>query len=266
MLTQGNGKRASLLMLISITLLFISIPAVLFAGNSTPIYQGDDTVITRTPSSKFLPLVVRQSTPTPLPTAAFTPTPEATETPIRTCFPNPPLDPNNIGIESLLRIEINEQRSANGSLAGYTINDQLVQAARRHVINMGSLVDSQLNADPHIGTDGTNAVTRIEEACYDGSRGSEIVGWGWTTLEQMMDWWMNSNVHRNTILSTDLDEYGPSYANLDGTQYTHYWTVTFGSSTTSRVTKPAYVCTYTVVVEKNKGVSATVWQETPCGQ
>ncbi|MEM8863419.1 MAG: CAP domain-containing protein [Chloroflexota bacterium] len=227
--------------------------------------------MTRTPvitDTGYLPIIMRQNTPTPIPptntpTVATTLSPTPTETPIRTCLPNPPLSANNDGIESLLAIDINQERADNGSLAGFTKNDLLVQAARRHVINMSSLDDNQLNADPHEGTDGTGYVQRIEQACYDSNEVSEIVGWGHTTLEGMLDWWMRSDPHRENILSTSLDEYGPSYAKLDGTQYTHYWTVTFGNSTSNRSNDLVYHCTYTIV-EEDRGMSVSMWQDKPC--
>lgn len=245
-----------------VAILLISIPAVIFANSSTGFDLNQTTpdpgtITTRTPApASWLPVIANEPTYTPTPT--YTPFPTFTP-----ACSGPQYDPTDLALEIVMQSRINEERANNGGLAGYTLNDQLVQAARRHARDMGNLSDSQLGSDPHQGSDGTSALTRITESCYPGSRGTEIVGWGFSSLDTMMNWWMNSTVHRGIILRTDLNEYGPTYMNLPGTQYTHYWTVTFGDSTGTRSSEDMYQCHY-VIQEEDRGISAVVWQDTPC--
>ena len=258
--------RRSLLSISILSLLFVAIPAVLFANSSvTPERTAGQTIPTRTPVLSWLPIIANQPTYTPTPTLTPTPTPAATETPDGTasCTPKTTTLPTNAAIETVLAGEINNQRSVNGSLPGYTVNDNLVEAARRHAKDMGTFSDSKL-ISPHTGSDGTSASTRIQESCYGGNRRTEIVGWGFNSIDQMITWWMNSSVHRGVILKTDIDDYGPAYMNLPGTQYTHYWVVTFGNSSGSRSSEQAeYQCTY-VAAEADRGMSVSIMQETPC--
>ncbi len=252
----------SLFFILTLGILLISIPAVIFANSSTgaipnQIDPDPGTIPNRTPvPASWLPVIANQ--PTLVPTPTFTPFP--TNTP---ACSGPQTDPTDAALEIVMQAKINEQRTNNGGLAGYTVNQNLVQAARRHAKDMGNLSDAQLGSDPHRGSDGTSASTRISDACYTGSRETEIVGWGFSSLDTMIDWWMNSSIHRSIILKTDIDEYGPTYMNLPGTQYTHYWTVTFGNSTGSRASEDLYQCHY-VVQEEDRGISAIVWQDTPC--
>lgn len=253
-------KGRSILSISILGLLLVTIPAVLFANSSVnPEREAGQTVPTRTPMSSWLPVISNQPTFTPAPT--MTPVPTVTPDGTTSCTPHPSTNPTNADLEIILAGEINNQRSTNGSLAGYTINNNLVEAARRHAKDMGTFSDSQL-INPHTGSDGTSASTRIQESCYGGSRRSEIVGWGFTSIDAMMTWWMDSPIHRDVILSTSLQDFGPAYMNLSGTQYTHYWVVALGSDS-GRSAQPAYQCHY-VSAEDDRGISAMIWQDTPC--
>lgn len=251
--------------------LFISIPAVLFANSigqsgSNPERQAGQTVPgtvpTRTPVLNWMPVIFKE----PLPTATPIPTntPVNTATPSTSCTPPETIDATNPDRESELQSTILVQRTSNGGLAGYVLNEQLVQAARRHARDMANLSDSQLSSDPHKGTDGSSASQRITDACFNGNRKTEIVGWGFSDTQTMMNWWMNSSVHRGIILdNTGLQYYGPTYMNIPGSQYAHYWVVTFGDASSRQADSALYQCHY-VVAEEDRGISATVWQKEPC--
>ena len=270
-----NLKRnqSILLSILLAGLMFVIIPAVLFANSQEGISQltttpGGETLPTRTPVLTplgWMPVVLNESAPPPTPTLEPTVTPVATT---NSCnpLPNPMIDANDATVEAELVSEINSYRGSN-SLPAYTVNDQLVQAARRHAMNMASL-DLNSGGDPHQGTDGSSAAQRIAESCYAGSRGTEIVGWGFNSVTSMMEgFWKTSAVHNGLLLDTERDQFGPAYMNLPGTQYTHYWTVTMGSSIPISRDVPAYQCTYTIEdAATNSGMSISTWQETPCSE
>lgn len=118
---------------------------------------------------------------------------------------------------------INRQREAR-SLPPLSPNNTLAEAARPH--------SGDLSRNPglvHLGSDGRNAHQRVLAAGYPASRSLEVVGWGWEgEIAPMIDWWMNSPVHHDILLSTSVNEAGVGYVEAPGTQWGHYWTVDFG--------------------------------------
>lgn len=274
-------KQTKRLLLVALTsgVLFVIIPAVIFASSSDQVRQPADSVAgqtlpTRTPvltDTNWLPVIQNEpaATATPIPTVTVTPaltvtaTPTATEIP-NGCLPNPALAANNATVDTELANAINSYRSSNG-LPNYTIDNRLVQAARRHAQDMGNLSESQLFNQIHTGTDGTTAAQRITQACYNTQFGTEIAGFGFSTVEAMMQWWKDSKTHNGHLLNTSHTDYGPAYANHPNTQYKHFWVVTMGSKTTREPNQLMFHCTYTVADEQtDRAVSVSTWQETPC--
>lgn len=270
--TQNRAKRRQsvLLSIVLAGLMFVIIPAVLFANSQDEISRSSSaqTIPTRTPVLTplgWMPIILNESEPPPTPTFTPTVTPTSTSEPIGCSpLPNPMLEADNATVEDELASEINSYRAGN-SLSAYVVNDHLVQAARRHAHNMATLSQSQLNSNPHLGTDGTLANQRITEACYQGTLGTEIVGWGFTSVTAMMEgFWKTSSVHNGLLLDTQRNEYGPTYLNPTGALYDHYWVVTFGSSA-SATQDAIYHCTYVFEdTAANTGMSVSTWQETPC--
>ena len=279
---MSDLKRSKRLMLVALTagLLFIIIPAVLFASSINGLDDvnrpadsfAGQTVPTRTPvltDTGWLPLIQNDFMPTftPTPTATVTPTPSPSNTPdTSSCLPNPPIDADNATIEDELASAINGYRSEN-SLPGYTVNDRLVQAARRHAQDMGNLTENQLFSAIHTGTDGTVAATRIDEACYETKFGTEIAGFGFTTVSGMMQWWKDSPIHNPLLLHQNLKDFGPAYFNHPSTQYKHFWVVTLGDPDLTNRNQPLYHCTYSFEDKaENRAISISTWQETPCSE
>ncbi|MFT5194826.1 MAG: hypothetical protein ACI9EW_004038 [Cellvibrionaceae bacterium] len=262
-----------LIVILSAGLLFIIIPAVLFANSQDDVNRTSNTAVSQTiptrtiTSTNWLPIIIDEELPTPTiePTTEPTPTVEPTAT-AAGCLPDPALETNDATVEDSITSAINQHRSDN-SIASYITNDPLVQAARRHALDMANLNDSQLGS-PHTGSDGTTSIQRISQACYSGSFTTEIVGWGWTTIDQMMGFWKGSPVHNPILLHTNLNEFGPAYMKLPESQYKHYWVVTFGVSASNRQsTADLHQCTYRVDEPgMNRGLSVSLWQAAPCGE
>ena len=155
----------------------------------------------------YLPFVAREPTPTPTPT----PTPSG-------YFP-----PDDLEVEGAIVEAINQQRSANG-LAPFNLVEELTYAARRHSHDM-----AKNHFTGHIGSDGSTGGERMQDAGYDWIAWAEIVGWGFGgDPELMMNWWLNSPIHRDMILHTYLIDMGVGYCEDADSDWGHYWTVDFG--------------------------------------
>ena len=278
---MSDLKRSKRLLLVALTagLLFVIIPAVLFASSSIDGVSRSansfvgQTVPSRTPiltDTGWLPIIQNEFMPTftPTPTSTVTPTPSPTNTPdTSSCLPNPAIEANNTTVDDELASAINSYRAEN-SLPPYSVNDRLVQAARRHAQDMGNLSENQLFTEIHKGTDGTLAAARIEQACYETLFGTEIAGFGFTTVADMMQWWKESTqIHNPLLLHQNLKEYGPAYFNHPNTQYKHFWVVTLGDPDLTDRNQPLYHCTYSIEdKESSRAVCISTWQEVPCSE
>lgn len=120
---------------------------------------------------------------------------------------------------------INAARAENG-LSALALNEKLSAAAFSHSADMacGDYVD-------HVGSDGSTWYTRIKAQGYAYSYASENIYVGNPafsgTPQGTFDWWMNSPIHRDNILTTRATEIGIGYANLPGSTYIGYSTLNF---------------------------------------
>ncbi len=117
---------------------------------------------------------------------------------------------------------INSARTQAG-LPKLTINAQLAAAAQGHSIDMACF--SLLS---HTGSNGSNIHDRILAAGYAPSNWLEIIYAGGYPRDAF-DWWMNSQVHHDAILSPNVAEMGVGYAYVSDSAYGGYYTVDFGS-------------------------------------
>jgi uncharacterized protein YkwD len=164
----------------------------------------------------YLPLVANRPALTATPVAAPTATPTAAPT-------GTPVPPDDLAIEQSVVDLINQNRSASG-LSPLTLVSELTQAARRHSRDM-----ADNNLTEHTGSDGSNGGQRMQEAGYEWAWWAETIGWGFSgNPASMVNWWMNSSIHRGIILSDSLEDLGVGYARNPGSDYGHYWTVNYG--------------------------------------
>jgi uncharacterized protein YkwD len=98
-----------------------------------------------------------------------------------------------------------------------TWNDLLVRAAQDHSQDM-----SAKRYFSHIGTDGSDAGTRITTAGYKWINFAENIGMGYKDEEEVIDAWLHSPGHCKNIMNKAYSEIG--IANVNG-----YWTLDLAS-------------------------------------
>lgn len=120
---------------------------------------------------------------------------------------------------------VNVQR-ANVGQGALSSQSQLTQAAQKHSIDMGCNLFMS-----HTGSDGSSPGQRIAAFGYPYAWWGENVAAGQSTPAAVVDAWMNSQPHRENILSPNFTEIGIGYIynSRDRTlRYYHYWTMALG--------------------------------------
>jgi uncharacterized protein YkwD len=178
-------------------------------------------------------------TPTPSPTSSrtaesqptdgsspeATPTVEvATETPtiaptVSTCDAAP-----IASLEDQVISLVNAERVAQG-LAAYEVDNRLTAAARVHATDMACN-----HFTSHTGSDGSSVRDRVERQGYEWSWiGENYYVTGDTTngAQIAFDWWMNSTLHRNNLLSPNYTQFGVGYIYDADSDYRGYFVAVF---------------------------------------
>ncbi len=115
-----------------------------------------------------------------------------------------------------------------GSTPGLSMQSNLQKAASLHSRHMGE--NNYFSHDSPRGPNGDNMKERIENAGYLGWRTiGENISAGFASAEETVDGWMNSPGHCANIMSHDFTQIGIGYAQVNGSEYTHYWTQDFGA-------------------------------------
>lgn len=126
------------------------------------------------------------------------------------------------GLELTLATLINRQRQRYG-LPPLTMIPALNLAATHHSVDMSN------QAIPwHAGSDGSNGGMRMQAAGYNWERWAEVIGWGFSEPDGMVDWWLNDEAHRVILLSSAFTEFGVGHISTNNTPWQEYWTVNFG--------------------------------------
>lgn len=170
------------------------------------------------------------------------------------------IPPEILEVEQSVARMINDQR-AFYSLAGYTLATELTQAARGHSRDMA---DNHFTG--HTGSDGSTPLQRILAAGYDAWAWGETIGWGFGgDSSAMVNWWMNSPVHRSLILSGTLEDFGVGYTRDPGSDYGHYWTVNFAdrSAAGNVLDQQLFRCTFSFTGQEG-GSSLMVYTTNSC--
>ncbi|MCB0077032.1 MAG: CAP domain-containing protein [Anaerolineales bacterium] len=113
---------------------------------------------------------------------------------------------------------INSIRISYG-LAPFTRNALLDQAAQAHVDE--GAARGWLS---HYGVNGSTYYQRVAATGYDAVKVNECIGWGYN-LDRMINFWMNSRVHRNMLLSSTYTEVGIGYVGNPNNTWGHWWVV-----------------------------------------
>ena len=139
---------------------------------------------------------------------------------------------------------------------------ELTDSARKHSRDMA---DNHFTG--HTGSDGSNPGQRIAEAGYDASAWGEIIAWGFGGDNSwVVEWWMNSPVHRSLILSGTFTDFGVGYTRDPASDWGHYWTVNFGvrpSSNETALDQGLQECRY-ISSGRFGGSSLTVYSADSC--
>lgn len=154
--------------------------------------------------------------------------PEGSSSPAVSTLPAPAggcnLARNPAYIDRLLEL-INNARGEQG-LAPLTLEPRLSAAAQAHSEDMACK-----NYMDHTGSDGSTWAERVKAQGYVYSYVSENIYAGDPAFggdaDGAFDWWMNSQVHRDNILSSKITQIGIGFAASDGAQFKGRYTLNF---------------------------------------
>lgn len=105
-----------------------------------------------------------------------------------------------------------------------TWNGYLADAARTHANDMGAR-----KFFSHVNPDGVTPAQRMQAAGYTGwTKVAENIAAGYT-VTNVMQGWIDSPSHCQTLMDPALKEVGIGYAYLPGTPYGTYWVQNFGT-------------------------------------
>lgn len=121
--------------------------------------------------------------------------------------------------QSLLDLTNRERRMKN--LPALKVHPQLMKAAREHAVNMAKQqkLDHQL--------DGKDLANRLKALEYAFSEAGENIAHKPVTARLVMKKWMDSEDHRNNILSEEFVEIGLGMAKSEKGEY--YWVQVFAT-------------------------------------
>jgi uncharacterized protein YkwD len=138
----------------------------------------------------------------------------------------PIVPPANAAYEQQVIDLVNAERAARG-LPPFKLASGLRNAARYHAVDMGQ--DNYFEHDTYDRVGGSlqrvcSTWSRIG-AYYDSPRAENIAA-GYTAPQSVMEGWMGSGGHRDSILSTSYREIGVGY--FQGGHWGDYWVQDFG--------------------------------------
>jgi uncharacterized protein YkwD len=123
-------------------------------------------------------------------------------------------DPGGDTMQQEALRRVNDARRSHGC-APVTVNDRLIEAARRHAADMASR-----GYFAHRSPNGENAGDRVADAGYDWATYGENIARGQDSAAEVVDAWLDSPSHRENILTCAHSEVGVGLAlNADHTPY-----------------------------------------------
>jgi uncharacterized protein YkwD len=163
---------------------------------------------------------------TPRPTSTATPAPAPTPIITATMISPAAPDADTALRESLLVVEINKVRAANG-LPPYAHSPELSAAARAHSCDLAA--HAMIS---HVSSDGRTLQDRLAGADPPWEWPSESIAAGTDDPATVVAWWMDEppeGWHRRNILDADQREVGAGYCQNpdDPSGNHHYWTADF---------------------------------------
>jgi len=124
-------------------------------------------------------------------------------------------------VESEVVELVNDERVSQG-LAAYSVDSRLRAAARVHATDMACN-----HFTSHTGSDGSSVRDRVERQGYSWSWIGENYYVSGSGAQTAFDWWMNSTLHRNNLLSPNYTQFGVGYVYDADSDYGGYFVVVF---------------------------------------
>lgn len=137
-----------------------------------------------------------------------------------------------IAFEDRVLVLVN-QRRAQGATCGsdsfapagpLVMDAALREAARCHSLDM-----AERGYFDHETPEGRTPWDRIADAGYTGSPTGENIAVGYVDADEVVTGWMDSPGHCSNIMNPGSNEHGLGFAFVTGTEWTQYWTQTFGA-------------------------------------
>ncbi len=137
-----------------------------------------------------------------------------------------------VAMEERVLVLVNEQR-ARGATCGadrfapagpLRMDAALRQAARCHSADMAAR-----GFFDHDTPDGVSPWDRIAAAGYTGSATGENIAAGYPDPDAVVRGWVESPGHCSNLMAPGSNEHGIGFQLAPGTEWTHYWTQTFGA-------------------------------------
>lgn len=114
---------------------------------------------------------------------------------------------------------INDLRREAG-LPALRLSRELSDAAQHHAVDLARRDDIS-----HYGADGSTPVTRVARTGYDAVQTGENIATGQRSLDEVLVGWMNSETHRDTLLSRNAVDIGLALVYDPNTTYRTFWTM-----------------------------------------
>jgi len=108
---------------------------------------------------------------------------------------------------------VNKARQSAG-LDPLGIDDALTQAAQQHSDDM-----ARMNNMDHTGSDGSSPGDRCQRAGFNWSAVAENIAYGQTSMDEVMQVWMDSPGHRENILNPQYKMFGSAVSMSGSTPY-----------------------------------------------
>ncbi len=113
-----------------------------------------------------------------------------------------------------------------GPAGAVTMEPHIRCAARVHSMDMG--VRDYADHNSPGGPLGDDPWERMANAGFTGTPVSENIAFGYTTPAQVVLGWLESDGHCANMMNPTATQIGIGYANVPGSEWTHYWTENFG--------------------------------------
>jgi len=148
------------------------------------------------------------------------------------CNPVANWDPESVAWELEVLELVNQARAQGGNCGAQgnfgpsgplSIDPALTCAARVHSKDM-----ADNNYFDHDNLQGQGPGWRIGQAGYDGSGWGENIAAGYSSPQETVDGWLDSDGHCSNMLNPGFADIGIGYAYGPNSDYGHYWTQAFG--------------------------------------